>query len=142
MQFAPRRQPVRVCSGAFFSPGTLGVRLCRRVLVISHKTYDFGHVDLWKLRSVDSCSTLRRRSCEVAVQLKQDSFIYWVSSSRNATDSTTVQPDGFPIRPGARQSLERAMMGGWLCAAGAGAGRQCVPAALISPRCAAVQLQR
>ena len=59
------------------------------------KTYDFG--DLWRLRSVPRCHT----GCEVEVQLETDGLIYWVDVSRNPGVSAPVQPDGFPVRPGA-----------------------------------------
>jgi hypothetical protein len=65
------------------------------------KTYDFGHVDLSKVGSVDTCSMFNRRSCELVVQLEPDGFLYWVDASRNTAGPAPVQPDGFPIRPGA-----------------------------------------
>src|SRR5205807_7721393 len=61
----------------------------------SSRRYDFGHVDLWKLRS-GSCNTVWSRSCEVAVRYDADGVIYWLASSR--TGATPGQPDGFPIR--------------------------------------------
>jgi hypothetical protein len=64
-------------------------------------TYDFGRVELWKLRSVDTCSMFKKHSCEIAVQLEPDGLLYWVDASRNTAGPALVQPDGFPIRPGA-----------------------------------------
>src|SRR6266403_2702031 len=64
----------------------------------SSRRYDFGHVDLWQLRS-GSCNTVWSRSCEVAVRYDADGVIYWLGSSR--TGATPAQLDGFPIRPGA-----------------------------------------
>jgi hypothetical protein len=65
------------------------------------KTYDFGHVDLSKVGSFDTCAMFNRRSCKLVVQLEPDGFLYWVDASRNAARPAPVQPDGFPIRPGA-----------------------------------------
>jgi hypothetical protein len=61
------------------------------------KTYNFGHIDLWKLRSLPTCE----HDCDVAVQLEPDGLIYWIDASRNASVLAPVQPDGFPVRPGA-----------------------------------------
>jgi hypothetical protein len=65
------------------------------------KTYDFGHIELWKLRSADPCSNFSRRGCEVRVQLGQDGLIYWVDSSNAGGTTPPMQPDGFPVSPGA-----------------------------------------
>ena len=65
------------------------------------ETYDFGHVDLSKVGSVHTCSMFNRRSCELVVRLEPDGFLYWVNASRNTAGPAPVQPDGFPIRPGA-----------------------------------------
>jgi hypothetical protein len=61
------------------------------------KTYDFGSLDLWKLRSVPHCWG----DCEVVVQLEPNGLLYWVDASRNPALPAPVQPDGFPVRPGA-----------------------------------------
>ena len=50
---------------------------------------------------MDTCSMFNRRSCEPVVQLEPDGFLYWVDASRNTAGPAPVQPDGFPIRPGA-----------------------------------------
>jgi len=59
-------------------------------------TYDFGHTDLWKLRSLPC-----KGGCEVVVQLEPKGLIYWVDVSRNPGVPAPVQPNGFPVRPGA-----------------------------------------
>src|SRR5258708_38834546 len=45
------------------------------------KTYNFGQVDLWKLRSSHTCE----HNCDVAVQLEPDGLIYWIDASGNAS---------------------------------------------------------
>jgi len=62
------------------------------------RSYDFGHIDLWRLRS-GSCRTPWSRGCEVDVRLDANGLIYWVAASENA--AAGAQPDGFPIAPGA-----------------------------------------
>ena len=58
-------------------------------------TYDFDHVEFWKLRSSRSCID----GCNVPLQLEPDGLIYWVDATTNP--SAPAQPDGFPVRPGA-----------------------------------------
>jgi len=61
------------------------------------KTYDFDHIHFWKLRSSRACVD----DCDVPLQLEPDGFIYWVDARANPSAAAPVQPDGFPVRPGA-----------------------------------------